>query len=84
MRNTDLLAFAVEVDPERRVFFLEPIERTRKVGSFIADRLDSWRNDRVRDKHQGLRMAHAQEYVLKLESSRTIEWLALNSWWCRL
>jgi hypothetical protein len=73
MRNTYLLAFAVHVDPERRVFFLEPVERTSKVGSFIADRLDGWRNDRFRDKHRGLRMAYAQEYVLKLESSPTIE-----------
>jgi hypothetical protein len=40
MRNTYLLAFAVDVDPENRVFFLEPVELTIKVGSFIADRLD--------------------------------------------
>ena len=30
----------VDVDPENRVFFLEPVELTIKVGSFIADRLD--------------------------------------------
>ena len=52
---------------------MEPVERTRKVGSFIANRLDDQRNDRVRGKHRGLRMAHAQEYILRLNSSRTIE-----------
>jgi len=40
-RYDRLLAFAVDVDPERRVFILGLVERTRKVGSFIADRLDS-------------------------------------------
>jgi hypothetical protein len=40
MRDTYLLAFAVDVNPERQVFLLRPVERTRKVGNFIADRLD--------------------------------------------
>jgi hypothetical protein len=35
-----LLAFVVDVDPERRVFLLEAVERTRKVGRFGANRLD--------------------------------------------
>lgn len=38
--RTYLLAFSVDVDPERRVFLLEAVERTGKVGSFIADGFD--------------------------------------------
>jgi len=41
MQNTYLLAFMVDVDPERRVFLLEPVERTKeKVWSFSSNRLD--------------------------------------------
>ena len=72
-KETYLLALSIDVDPERRIFLLEAVERTGKVGSFSADRLDSQGNDRVRYEHRGLRLVRDQKYVAEFDSPHTIE-----------
>ena len=49
-----LLALLVNVDLEGRIFLLESVEGTRKVGRFLTLGLDRQRNDRVGNEHAGL------------------------------
>lgn len=47
-------AFAIVVDAEGGIFFLEPIQGSREIGSFRASGFDGKRDDGFGDEHGSL------------------------------